>query len=67
MLSKWKDTILALAGILVSVWLIWDVANKSLVKQLAYRAEAYRSQTDANKYAKAYASCIAKLPKASKK
>lgn len=67
MLSKWKDTVLVLAAILLSAWLVWDVANKSLVKQLTYRAEAYKAQADVNKYAKAYASCVAKLPKASTK
>jgi len=69
MLSKWKNELVAIAALLFSAFLIWNMAEKSLVRQYNLGAANAKLQERANEYAKAYTQCMAKLPRpeASKK
>jgi len=63
MLSKWKNELIAIAALLFSALLIWNMAEKSLVRQYNLGAANAKLQQRANEYAQAYTQCMAKLPK----
>ena len=56
MLAKWKNDLVALAAVLVSVLVIWQIADRSYLKNA-------RMEKSLIQYVEAYNQCFSKLPK----
>jgi len=56
MLAKWKNDLVALAALLVSVLVIWQIADRSYLKNA-------RMEKSLVQYVEAYNQCFNKLPK----
>ena len=60
MLASWKNELVALAALLVSVLVIWQIADKSYFKNA-------KLETSLTQYVTAYNQCMSQLPKPAKK
>jgi len=55
-MAKWKNDLVALAAVLISVLVIWQIADRSYLKNA-------RLEKSLIQYVEAYNQCVSKLPK----